>query len=354
MHKKPRRTLFILLLAAGVVLFLGLALRTLILRDFQSYVASGHQALGVKDEAIGHAEVKFPGEGREEQFIRQLNVLVLIYSLVNAGLILAIGIFLSQRQTSPAPHPLPTAAGDSTTELNEVQIPADTVESAALPSEPVTAPDKVVPALSEAVSNAVADVQEPEPETLLDDPLEADDEDMQPLAGDPDRITRIVKGLDELAKAEALRKALQKQPLELEPFLRAVIEEIHQSALDKSITVNLECQGDLTLTADPDSVSRIMAHLLDNAVKAVKKSGTVMVRALAENERVVLVVEDTGTGIRKKALPHIFERFYRGSGSGIGLGLAIVKELVDACQGSIEVQSARGKGSEFTVKMPRA
>lgn len=191
-----------------------------------------------------------------------------------------------------------------------------------------------------------------EPETIPDDSTDADDEDMQPLAGDPDRISKIVKGLDALAKAQALRGALRKQPVELAPYLNNIVEKARESVHDKDITFNLECDSKLSQSVDPDCLAGIMTNLLSNAAKAVKKAGTVTVRAEVKGDHVVFAVEDTGTGIKRKNLPHIFERFYRGSGSGIGLGLTIVKALVDSCGGTIEVQTALGKGSMFTVRIP--
>jgi signal transduction histidine kinase len=67
---------------------------------------------------------------------------------------------------------------------------------------------------------------------------------------------------------------------------------------------------------------------------------------------VVFSVRDTGTGIRRDHLSHIYEHFFRGAGSGIGIGLSIVKELVDASGGKIEVQTEVGKGTTVTVKVP--
>jgi signal transduction histidine kinase len=200
----------------------------------------------------------------------------------------------------------------------------------------------------------MAGAAEEEPEPVPDDPLDADDEDMQPLAGDPDRISKIVKGLDGLAKAQALRSALQKQALELSPYLNNIIEMTRASCPDTQVTLKLECSNDLSMQADPECLTGIMTNLLDNAVKAVKHVGTVTVSASKKGDQIEFAIKDTGCGIRRKALPHIFERFYRGSGDGIGLGLTIVKELVDACEGTIAVQSTRGKGSVFSVCIPRS
>jgi signal transduction histidine kinase len=188
------------------------------------------------------------------------------------------------------------------------------------------------------------------PEDLTD----ADDQDMRPLAGDADRITKIVKGLDELKKAQELGRALRKQPVELSQFLNTIVEKTRGPFDDKLVTFSLECERALILTADPDCLMRILANLLDNAAKAVKNDGTVTVSAAAKNDYIEFAIRDTGTGIRPKDLPHIFERFYRASGSGIGLGLTIVKELVDASGGSIEVRTSLGKGSVFTVRLPKS
>jgi signal transduction histidine kinase len=188
--------------------------------------------------------------------------------------------------------------------------------------------------------------EEEEPEAV------PDDEDMRPLAGDADRITKIVKGMEELAKAQALRSSLHKQPLEVSQFLNTIIEMTRVSVPNKNVAFNLESESNLRLSTDPACLTGIMSHLLDNAAKAVKKDGTVTVSAAAEGDHVLIAVRDTGTGIRRKDIPHIFERFYRASGSGIGLGLTIVKELVDACGGTIEVETTRGKGSVVIVRIP--
>ena len=166
------------------------------------------------------------------------------------------------------------------------------------------------------------------------------------------RITRIVKGLDDLAKAQALRISMQKQPVALAEHLSSIMEKTRAAVRDKDITFSMECGPDLMLSTDPGCLDGIMENLLDNAVKAVRKEGTVSVRVAAESEHVVFEVKDTGTGIRKKNVPHLYERFYRGSGNGIGLGLTIVQALVEACKGSIDVRTAWGKGSCFTVRIP--
>lgn len=298
--------------------------------DYRSY------QLTIGKDNVGRLDVKFLGKGRSDTFTSRSGIVVLTGVFFVALLTLALVMLIARKQSRPVRKSVPGAP---------VVVTEKTLA--------VPAPEKeMTPEGEPALILAVATEEEPEPEP--DDALEADDEDMQPLAGDPDRISKIVKGLDGLAKAQALRNAMQKQPLELSAYLTTIIEKTRESCPDAGVTFSVECRNDLSMQADPECLTGIMTNLLDNAVKAVKREGTVTISASEKSDQIEFAVKDTGCGIRRKALPHIFERFYRGSGDGIGLGLTIVKELVDACSGTIAVQSSRGKGSVFTVDIPRS
>jgi two-component system, OmpR family, sensor histidine kinase BaeS len=308
--------------------------------DYRSY------PLIIGKDNVGRLDVKYLGKNRSDALTSRTGIVVLISMLLVAALTSVLTMLISQKQSRPVIESLPVS--DTATDLHDgAPIAVKKKTTAVSETE-----KEVVPVGEPALNLVVAVEEEPEPDP--DDPLEADDEDMQPLAGDPDRISKIVKGLDGLAKAQALRSAMQKQPLELSPYLNTIIETTRASCPDTQVSFNIECSNDLSMQADPECLKGIMTNLLDNAVKAVKQGGTVTVTALEKGDQIELAVKDTGCGIRRKALPHVFERFYRGSGDGIGLGLTIVKELVDACKGTIEVQSTRGKGSVFIVSIPRS
>lgn len=311
--------------------------------DYHSY------PLFLGGERIGSLEVKFLRTGKEDLFIRRSGIFVLVWSFLLAGPVLVLGILLSRKPAGLIGTPV-RAAADSTEVLNAGMPVSEKAETAPSPETPDQEPEKEIPFQGGPELSIPAD--EEEREAMPDDDLDAGDEDMQPIPGDADRITTIVKGLDELAKAQALRSSMRKQPIELAEYLHDIVEKARGSVQGKDVTFNLECESNLSLSADPVCLTGIMANLLDNAAKAVKKEGTVTVSAAAEGEHVIFAVRDTGTGIRRKDLPHIFEQYYRASGGGIGLGLTIVKELVDACGGKIEVQTERGKGSIFTVRIP--
>jgi signal transduction histidine kinase len=346
MFKGPRRTLFVILSAVLITLVLGHFLKGMIVKDFQRYVESerlDNARLFSEGERAGSLEHKFPAKEKENVFIGRVTATVLSFSLLLTFFAFWLGTLFLQKPSRPDKKAIRMDSARNA--IQNASVPV-ALEITALPGdEKETAP--------QIVAESSIAVEEEEPETEPDDePLEADDEDRRPLAGDADRITKIVKGMEELAKAQALRNSLHKQPIEVAQTLNTIIEMTRGTIQDKNVLFNLECASDLRLSADPVCLTGIMTHLLDNAVKAVKNNGAVTVSAVADDSHVLISVRDTGIGIRRKDIPHLFERFYRASGSGIGLGLTIVKELVDACGGTIDVQTTRGKGSVVFVRMP--
>jgi len=110
---------------------------------------------------------------------------------------------------------------------------------------------------------------------------------------------------------------------------------------------------------DPQRIGQVVVNLVNNAIKFTPPGGAVAVDVAATVGGAMIEVTDTGVGIDPDELPHIFERFYRGSranevrSSGSGLGLAIVHSIVDMHGGTVEVESRIGAGSRFTVALPR-
>jgi two-component system phosphate regulon sensor histidine kinase PhoR len=111
------------------------------------------------------------------------------------------------------------------------------------------------------------------------------------------------------------------------------------------------------VAADPDALQLAVRNLLANAVKYAACGKYVGVTLRRVNNSVECRVEDRGPGIPEEALPHIFERFYRGRGSGdgargFGLGLSLVRHVMEAHGGRVDVRSSRGKGTVMTLVFP--
>jgi signal transduction histidine kinase len=129
---------------------------------------------------------------------------------------------------------------------------------------------------------------------------------------------------------------------------------------EKNIRLITNIPADLPLIdADKENMEKVFNNLLSNAIKYTPAGGTVKVSASDFGTHLQISVADTGIGIAPEALPHIFERFYRVKDEktreilGTGLGLTIVKNIVDAHMGTIHVESEVGKGSTFTVLLPK-
>jgi signal transduction histidine kinase len=105
---------------------------------------------------------------------------------------------------------------------------------------------------------------------------------------------------------------------------------------------------------DKDRLKQVILNLVDNALRHTDPSGRVVLSLCSDERTAQLTVSDTGTGIAEADLPHIFDRYYKGSGksSGSGLGLSIVKWFVAEHSGEVSVESRLGYGTTFTISLP--
>lgn len=175
------------------------------------------------------------------------------------------------------------------------------------------------------------------------------------IEGEVARLSRLVNDLLFLARTDTA-ESLVAQPVEMDTLLLDVFRQAQVLADGISLTLGHEDQA--SVEGDPDRLRQLFLNLVDNALKYNRPGGQVTLSLYREGNWVKVVVEDTGIGIPAEAIPHLFERFYRvdkarsrGQG-GTGLGLAIAKEVTDSHGGHIEVESAEGKGSRFTVWLP--
>ncbi|MDZ4063064.1 MAG: HAMP domain-containing sensor histidine kinase, partial [Coriobacteriia bacterium] len=140
---------------------------------------------------------------------------------------------------------------------------------------------------------------------------------------------------------------------------RQVLAAAATRYIDKGLEFVGPDEGQLMMVGDPDRVEDVVSILVDNAAKYTSPGGSVTVSVRRRREVVLIEVSDTGIGIPERDIPNIFDRFYRSDASrsketgGFGLGLPIAKSIVDAIDGTIEVKSAGGVGSTFTVRLPR-
>jgi heavy metal sensor kinase len=169
------------------------------------------------------------------------------------------------------------------------------------------------------------------------------------------RLRSLVEALLRLARGEN-QPATLRETLDLSSLLPNVADSLRPLAEAKGLALTCSVPKGLTVSADVDSLIRLFVNLIDNAVKYTER-GSVTISARANGAVVSVIVEDTGIGIPAEQLPRIFDRFYRVDASrstpGAGLGLTIAREIATAHGGTVEVDSAAGKGSTFTVNLAR-
>jgi len=172
-----------------------------------------------------------------------------------------------------------------------------------------------------------------------------------------DRLTQMVSELTELSRIETGRAELRTSPVNLNLLVDEVITQLNTLAQRQQVAITTGLAVDLPIIkADHDRVRQTLTNLVHNAIKFNHPGGTVAVSTRADAESVIVSISDTGIGISRDDLPHVFERFYKADRArprgGSGLGLAIAKHVVQAHGGSISAQSEEGKGSTFSFSLP--
>lgn len=172
-----------------------------------------------------------------------------------------------------------------------------------------------------------------------------------------ERLTALVSGLLLLARADAGAVRIEHQAVDLAALARAVVELFEPLAEERGVRLEASCGAAVAVVGDPSRLRQLATNLLDNAIRFAAPAGTARLTVEERAEQVILEVSDDGSGIAPEHLPHVFDRFYqvdpaRSSGGG-GLGLSICQWIVRAHGGTITVASASGRGTVFTVKLPR-
>ena len=171
-------------------------------------------------------------------------------------------------------------------------------------------------------------------------------------------ITALLSDLLDLSRVEADFEA-DREPVQLALIVRYAVEGNRQHFEGRNQTLSSDIPERLPLVlGNPLRLRQMVDNLLDNANRYTHEGGRVNVILSAQEDFLVLSVEDTGLGIPATDQPHVFERFYRGQNikeegyEGSGLGLTIVKTIVDKYDGRIWVESTEGEGATFTVMLP--
>ena len=177
------------------------------------------------------------------------------------------------------------------------------------------------------------------------------------INGEVDRLTQMVTELTELSHIETGKAELRRVPTNLNYLIEEVVGQMSPQAESKPVTITTDFNSNLpVIKVDKDRIRQTLTNLVHNAIKFNNPGGKVTISTTFLNESAIVSVSDTGMGISKEDLPHIFERFYKAdkarSQGGSGLGLAIAKHTIQAHGGNISVKSEEGKGTTITFNLP--
>lgn len=169
-------------------------------------------------------------------------------------------------------------------------------------------------------------------------------------------LMRLVNEILDFRKIQNKKMELTLSEFELTRYLKEWARTFESIATKRKIKVESITPAPIRLCADIYKVERICYNLLSNALKYTGEGGSITIKAKSTDETVEICIKDTGKGIAKEDLKHIFDRFYQVRNSnkdGTGIGLAIVKAFTELQGGTAKVESEVGKGSEFTITLPK-
>jgi len=173
------------------------------------------------------------------------------------------------------------------------------------------------------------------------------------------RLTQLINNILDFSRIEAGRKEYRFAPADLGQIVNEVLDAYRFQIEQQEFKLELNLAEDLPeVDVDREAMSQALINLVNNALKYSREDKYIRLDMVRRDDRILISVTDHGIGIAKGEQNKIFEKFYRGEDSlvhetkGSGLGLALVKHIMEAHGGSVEVESAPGKGSTFTLVLP--
>lgn len=306
-------------------------------------------------------------EGLEAEFLAEVNRSFWLAGLLAAGLALLLSLLLARQLTAPL-RALTEAAGRLTAPITPGDVPQVRVRGGDEIGQLGRTFNDMARSLGHQetlrrnlLSDVAHELRTPlsvvrsDLEAILDGVYEPSDEVLASLHEETLLLGRLVDDLQALAQAEAGQLRLERQPTDLGELLQGLLSGF-ECLTGPGPALCLEVAPDLPLVAvDRQRVRQVVANLVSNALRHAAGSTRIVVSAVPRGEEVQVSVADDGPGIPPEDLPHVFDRFWKGSrtGQGSGLGLAIARELVLAHGGEIRAESTPGVGTAFRFTLPR-
>jgi two-component system OmpR family sensor kinase/two-component system sensor histidine kinase BaeS len=330
-----------------------------------------------EEEVIGYLLLSVAGPSdflgqREKQFLQRVREILIIGTVLAAGVGLIAGALLSRGLTAPLQRLANAARAVAARDFSR----RVRVEGSAEVAEVAQAFNEMTAALEQSERqrrNMVADVAhelrtplsvlQGNLRAILDDVYALEKGEIARLYDETRFLSRLVDDVQELALVDAGQLHLNLRPTDSQQVIEQTLESFGPVAESRGVTLSARLPGTLPqIQADPDRLAQVLRNLVSNALRHTPAGGSVTVEAVQQAANLEISVRDTGEGISPEDLPHVFERFWRAdasrarsvAGGGTGLGLSVAQSLVESQQGRIWAESIKGQGSRFAFTLPLA
>jgi PAS domain S-box-containing protein len=179
---------------------------------------------------------------------------------------------------------------------------------------------------------------------------------LRTLSAQARRLDRLIQALLDVSRLQGGDIILHRRSLDLVTLVRQVVEDVAVAAPDHPMTIDTISEP-LPVAGDAPRLEQVMHNLLQNAIKYSPAGSPIAVEARRDGADAVISIRDQGIGVPERVIPDLFKPFVRAGNidpgiAGLGIGLYVVKEIMDLHGGTIDVESAEGRGSTFTLRLP--
>lgn len=323
-------------------------------------------------EKIGEVRVKFYGPifymQNELVFLNMVNNLILS---IGALLILAftiIGFIISKSITKPINKLMTKAKYISNGDYDKkIDINTDILEINGLINsinnlsqsikEQESIRKRLTGDISHELKTPLTNIQS-HLEAMIDGIWEPTEERLISVKEEAERLTSLVSDMQKLNKYDEYSMKIKKDVVNISDVICFVVFQFSNLAKSKKIKIEYE-KKDIQISCDKDKITQALVNILSNAIRYSNEGSTIVIEEKLKDDKLSISIEDQGLGISAEDLPYVFERFYRADKSrtratgGTGIGLTIVKSIVSSHGGEVKVESELGKGSRFTIILPK-
>ena len=195
-------------------------------------------------------------------------------------------------------------------------------------------------------------------EAMIDGVYEPDEERLNTVNSEVQRLGRLVDALLKLSRLENRSTPMKEEKVNVGQLIAGIVATHEMFVADSGLTLNYHADDDVFVLGDPDMIRQATANLISNAVRYTKEGGCIDVTVGKGDLMASIAVKDTGIGLSPEEAKMVFSRFWRADAGrnrdvgGLGVGLAVVKEIVDRHGGWVKVEGEKGKGACFTIYLP--